>query len=56
MKEGWNVEEKEILANDYVYDHNFYLWKVYQKSDSILYWNTKTSVIDRIATYESRNR
>ena len=51
MKEGWEVEEKEIVSNGYVYDHDFGLWKVYTKPNELLYWHTKTKMIDRIATF-----
>ena len=56
MLEGEKVTQKEIHEDGFVYQNDFGIWKVYQKHNSLIYWNPETAIIDRTATYQPRNR
>ena len=56
MHEGQVSTEKEILFDGFKYEEDFGLWKVFFNHNTIVYWNIKTSIIDRLATYTPRSK
>jgi hypothetical protein len=54
MLEGQVATEKEIQADGFNYEMMFGDSKVFTKPNTILYWNMKTSKVERIYTYEGK--
>ena len=51
MCQGQIASEKEILLDGFHQYDDLGKFKVFTKPNSILYWNTENSKVDRIYTY-----